>query len=72
MNEGITRYRAVLSDENGKEFAIVAVSYDGSISWSTVSEDRFNNANCDDLPKDLFEQVNHAYGKLNFSNDDVT
>ena len=68
---GYAKYRAVLRDGNEQEFAVVVVQDTGSVSWTVVSEQEFNDANCDDLPDDLFDQVNSAYGNLKLLGNDV-
>jgi len=68
---GATKYRAVLGEKTAPELAIVVVQDNGSISWSAVSEQEYNTADCDDLPNDLFEQVNSAYASLKSLDDPV-
>ena len=70
-NPGFANYRAVLGDGAEKAFAIVTVMEHGSISWSIVTEHEFNDANYNDIPQDLFEQVNDAYRQLSFLDDDI-
>jgi len=67
---GIAKYRAMLGDENDQKCAIVVVQDTGSISWTVVSEQEFNDADCNDLPEDLFELVNSAYGNLSLLGND--
>lgn len=64
-------YRAILGEGDEKAFSIVTVHEVGSISWEPVSEQEFNDAHYDDLPQDVFAQVNDIYNQLNFSNDDI-
>lgn len=71
-NTGFAKYRAALGDENDREFVIVTVMENGSISWSTVSEHAFNETGYGDLPEHLLEQINDAYGKLKFLDDNAT
>ena len=62
-----TKYRAVLGDADEPEFLIVTVVDNGSISWTVVTEQVYADSGCDDLPQDLFGQVNAVYGKLQIS-----
>lgn len=73
MNENFNfaNYRAILGDGDEKAFAIVTIHQIGTTSWELVTEQEFNDAHYDDLPKDLFAQVNDVYSQLNFSNDDI-
>lgn len=66
---GYTKYRAVLGDGDAREFLIVTVLDTGSVSWTPVSEDAFNDAACPDLPDNLFGQVEAVFGQLQFSDD---
>jgi len=65
------KFRAVLGRGDDKAFAIVSVDAYGSISWDIVSEPEFSMASLDDLPQDLFAEVNTVYEQLNFSDDDI-
>lgn len=67
----ITKYRAVLGAEGDQDFAIVVVQDTGSVSWSLVGEQEYNDANCDDLPEEMFDQVNTAYEHLKLLGNDV-
>lgn len=64
-------YRAILGEGDEKAFVIVTVFEVGSISWEPVSEQEYNDAHYDDLPQDLYAQVNDIYNQLNFSDDDI-
>lgn len=69
------KYRAVLDDGREKVFAFVVVQGNGSISWEVVGEQQFHDATLDDLPQQLFEQVNGIFRQLNalgdFPDDEV-
>lgn len=58
------KYRTTLGDGNNRQFAIVIVQATGGISWSFISEQEFNMADCDDLPEHLLDQVATAYEHL--------
>ena len=70
-NFSFVKYRAILGDGDEKAFTIVTVQQLGTISWEAITEQEFSDAQYDDLPEDLFAQVNGAYNQLNFSDDDI-